>query len=265
MTQLGFARALGTFLSPVLGRALHLDRDGCALLVLALSGGYPLGAASAGEMVLSGQMEKQDAERLLRFCDNTGPAFAVGAVGVGVFHSSKLGFALWWIHAVSALVLGFLFRPRERPTDAPPPKETGFPSLGEALTRAVSGAVRSVIAIGGYVAFFSALLAVAGEFGYPDLAASVLAGLTGGNSAALRALLTGVLELSGGIGAMAGFSPTPGNLALASFLLGWGGLCVHLQSVSVVAPAGIKTAGRGWGKLLHGALSAIIAYILFSL
>ena len=265
LTQLGFTRALGTVLSPILGKALHLDGNGCALLVLGLSGGYPLGAASAGEMVLSGQMARRDAERLLRFCDNTGPAFAVGAVGAGVFRSPKLGFALWGIHAVCALVLGFLFRPRERPTDVPPPPEAVFPSLGEALTRAVSGAVRSVIGIGGYVAFFSALLEVAGEFGYPDGAASVLAALTGGSSESLRAFLTGILELSGGIGAMAGFSPTPGNLAMASFLLGWGGVCVHLQSVSAAAPAGIKTAGRGCGKLIHGALSAILTYIIFSL
>ncbi len=125
--------------------------------------------------------------------------------------------------------------------------------------------MRSVIGIGGYVAFFSALLEVAGEFGYPDGVASVLAGLTGGSCAAFRAVLTGVLELSGGIGAMAGLPPTPGNLALVSFLLGWGGLCVHLQSVSAAAPAGIKMAGRGLGKFLHGALSAMLTYIIFSL
>ena len=265
LTRLGVVRALGAVLSPALGRALHLDQNECAVFLLGLSGGYPLGAVSAGEMVAAGQRKPSDAERLLRFCDNTGPAFAVGAVGAGVFRSPGLGFALWGIHAVSALLLGLMIRPRERPEDVPSPPEETFSPPGEALTQAVSGAVRSVIGIGGYVAFFSALLAVAGEFGYPERAAVVLAELTGADRAALRALLTGILELSGGIGAMAGLSPTPGNLALASFLLGWGGLCVHLQSAAVAAPAGIKTTGRGWGKLLHGALSAMISYILFSL
>ena len=58
----------------------------------------------------------------------------------------------------------------------------------------------------------------------------------GGDPAALRALLSGVLELSGGVAAMAGLAPTPANLALASFLLGSGGLCVHLQAAAVAAP-----------------------------
>lgn len=265
LTQLGADRALGEILAPALGRALHLNGAGCALFLLGLSGGYPLGAATAAEMVAAGSLDRREAERLLRFCDNTGPAFAVGAVGTGIFRSAGLGFALWGIHGMSALLLGLVSRLKETPAPSSLSPKESLPLPGECLTRAVSGAVRSIISIGGYISFFSALLSVAGEFGYPAKAADAVASLTGGDPAALRALLSGMLELSGGIGAMKGLSPTPANLALASFLLGWGGLCVHLQAAAVAAPEGISTTGRGWGKLLHGALSAVITYILFSL
>ena len=70
----------------------------------------------------------------------------------------------------------------------------------------------------------------------------------------------GALELSAGIGAMAGLPVSPSSLALSSFLLGWGGLCVHFQSLAVTAKAGLDLKGRRRGKLLHGVLSAAVTY-----
>ena len=79
----------------------------------------------------------------------------------------------------------------------------------------------------------------------------------------IRALLCGVLELGTGAGAMQGLAATPLNLSLAAGLVGFGGLSVRLQSKAVIADA--KLGGRYlfWGRLLCGAISAILAYLLF--
>ena len=44
---------------------------------------------------------KEEAERLLGFCNNSGPAFIVGAVGAGIFGSPSVGLALYGIHILS--------------------------------------------------------------------------------------------------------------------------------------------------------------------
>ncbi len=138
----------------------------------------------------------------------------------------------------------------------------GFPVSGEAFGAAVSGAVSALISIGGYVVFFSALLGVTEALGFPGSLSRTLAGIFGGQEAFFRALLTGILELSSGIGAMRGLPLSPGSLALASLLMGWGGLCVHLQAAAVVRDAGLRLTGRLPGKLLHGILSAAVTYFL---
>ena len=76
-------------------------------------------------------------------------------------------------------------------------------------------------------------------------------------------VFTGALELSSGVGAMAGLPLTPGSLALGEFLLSWGGLCVHGQAGA--AAEGLKMRKRLGGKLLQGVFSAALAYAAASI
>ena len=263
LTRLGIVSAVGRRLSPLSSRLLGISGTGAGIFLLGLSGGYPLGAASAAEAVRAGSLSREEAERLLRFCDNTGPAFAVGALGAGVFHSAVWGLVLWGIHALSAFILGLWQRGDTSTASRGAADEPASPA--QAFTASVLAAGTSILSIGGYVLFFSALLGVAGELGFPDGIAVLLQRVAGGELSFYRALLTGALELSSGMGAMAGLPLTPANLALGSFLLGWGGLCVHLQSAAVTAGTGISLRGRLRGKLLHGLLSAVLTYFAAAL
>ena len=257
LTRLGLTEAAGRLLSPVLGKLLRVSPAGCGVFLLGLAGGYPMGTAAAAEAVKAGQLDKEEAEHLLRFSDNTGPAFAAGALGTGIFHSAGIGLGLWAVHALTALLLGILYG-RGRIMPDMPRAETTRPALpfSRAFTAAVQSAVTAILSIGGYVIFFSAMLSVTEKLGFPGRAAERIAAFTGADAAVLRALLTGALELSFGIGAMAGLPLSPASLALGSFLLGWGGLCVHFQAAAVAD--GLDMKGRRRGKLLHGVLSAAI-------
>ena len=262
LTRLGLTESVGRVLSPVLGRLFRLSPAGCGVFLLGLAGGYPMGAAAAAEAVEAGRLDKKEAEHLLRFSDNTGPAFAVGALGAGVFRSAGIGLLLWGVHTLSAVLLGiWCSRGRTAPEWSAPGEANRALPVSQALTASVQNAVTALLGIGGYVVFFSALLAVTGELGFPGRAAELAAAHTGADTAMLRALFTGALELSSGIGAMAGLPLTPGALALGAFLLGWGGLCVHFQAMAVTAGAGLELKGRRRGKLLHGILSAAITWL----
>ena len=72
-----------------------------------------------------------------------------------------------------------------------------------------------------------------------------------------RALCTGVLELGTGIGAMQGLAPTPANLALAAFLIGWGGVSVHCQTAAVLAGTDIKSPAHGRAPAARSYLRAV--------
>ena len=204
-------------------------------------------------------------ERALAFCNNSGPAFLVGAAGVGVFHSAGYGLLLYGVHVLSAVIVGMLFAPRSGGFLPEDRSQIAAVSLSQALPEAVRSAVRAVLTVSGFVVTFSVMTGVLDASGLLPALVGTSAARLGLELHFARALCTGVLELGTGIGAMQGLMPTPGNLALAAFLIGWGGISVHCQTAAVIAGTDIKSARHTVGRLLHGAISALCMWVLANL
>ncbi len=87
LTDTGVTAALGRLCARPMWRLYGLPGDAAGALVLGLTGGYPVGVQAAADLYASGRLTREQAERLLGFCNNTGPAFIVGVCGAGVFGS----------------------------------------------------------------------------------------------------------------------------------------------------------------------------------
>ena len=260
LSKLGLPAALGRLLSPAASRLFGVSGAGASALFIGLCGGYPMGAAYIAEMAASGAVSREEAERLLGFCNNSGPAFIVGAVGAGIFGSSAVGLALYGIHILSAVLTGLLLRGRGFSSPAPPPQPV-TPPFSAALPQAVKQAVGAALSVCGFVVCFTVLAGLLDAVGWFSLLSGSLSALTGAELHFSRALLTGVLELGSGVGAMRGLSLSPANLALAAGMLGWGGVSVHFQTLSLFSDTDIKTALHFAGRVISGIFSAFLAWL----
>ena len=211
-----------------------------AVFFLGALGGYPLGGRTAGEAYRAGLLTKREAESLLRCCNNAGPAFILTAVGQHVFHSTAAGLALWGIHLVTALVLFFLFHRRSRrkiPQEIPP-----F-SLSSAFLSAVTGAAETMLRLCAFVVFFSVAMALLATVFGP-----------------VPPLLAGCIELTVGVTNLA---PHRLGFTAAAALLGWGGIAVHCQTAAVLSDTDLSLRPYLAGKVLHGLLSAALAWWIY--
>lgn len=235
-------------------------------LVLGLIGGYPVGARTTAELYKTGQCSRGEAERLLGFCNNAGPAFLFGVVGSGVFGSPRIGLLLCGIHMLSALVVGVLFRfcpVPEEPRGGIPAQNKVHDDVHPAAVFA--GAVRdscaAVLNVCAFVVLFGVILRLLNLSGLLGAAArglsSLFAPLGLGYPWAKR-LLGGMLELTNGVAALPA-GDLAGGLPMAAFLLGWGGLSVQCQTMSVLRDTGLSIKPCLVGKLLHGLISAALA------
>ena len=258
MNRLGLGEALSHRLGGIMGRLFGISGAGASAFLLGLCGGYPLGAATAAELYQSGRITREEGERLLAFCDNTGPSFAVAAVGMGAFQSAGAGLFLYAVHVLAAIVTGMLLRRTH--SDSGSAAATGPLPFPTALTAAVSAAGKAMLGVCVWVIVFSALLHVLNARGTLDMLAGALAVFTGLELGFCRALLWSFFELSGTVGLMAMLPLSPLSLALAAFALSWGGLCVHFQSLAVCGE--LPPRRRLPGKLLHGFLAAALSYIM---
>lgn len=248
-SALGLTGVLARVFAPVMRRMFHVSGAGCTAVLCGAAGGYPSGAQCVAALYREGQLSRAEAEYLLLFCNNAGPAFLFGAVGTVLGIGMTGCLLLWEIHLLSALVIGLVNRPKEAPKAALPPVQRA--NASGAVVEAVRSAGQSVLQITMFVAAFSVLarlLTMAAAHILPDGVCTVL---------------TGMLELSGGIAALAAMPiALRWKLALASFFLGFGGLCVWMQTQAVLAPAGLSGCGMLLAKLAQGLLAALITFFL---
>ncbi len=248
--SLGYASRLSRRAEPPVRALFHLPGAAASPLLLGALGGYPVGAQTVVRLREQGMLSQAQAQQTLLFCNNAGPAFIFGILGYGLFQSTAVGAVLWGIHLGSALLLGLLFRPA-RPSDGdfgliPEPDRTPFLP---ALSRAVAQAGETALRVCTFVLFFSVLT------GY--LKQSVPAGW---QSAGWFSVALGSLELAGGARLLASSTLSPaGVFVAAAGLLGWGGVCVHCQTLSVLSSSGLSPKRYLFGKALHSLVSTAAA------
>ncbi len=247
LVSLGCASAAGRLLSPAMERLFHCSGSGGTALLLGLLGGYPLGAKTTAALLHSGEIDHAEAQRLLTFCNNAGPAFIISMVG-SLFGSAKTGLTLYLIHVTAALLAGLLLCRK-----APKQKRVSLPtkateaSFSTALVESISGAGLTCIQLCSFITFFQVVLQLVSRrihISHP--------------------LALGFVELTCG---MVRLGTTPGDFIIAAALLGWGGCSVHCQTAAVLADTGLSMAPYLRAKLLHALLSAGLAaamVLLFS-
>lgn len=215
-------------------------------------------------MYSKGILQKNEAERLLGFCDNSGPAFIISVAGSAVFGSVKIGFFLYAVHILAALLTGMLLKSGKCPSQPLSVPAAGV-SFSAAFTAGVKRATTAIVTVCGFVVFFSVVVGLLDADGTLSMLAGAISVRFGQELHFSRSLLTGLLELGTGTSSMLGLRANAQNLALCSFLIGWGGLSVHAQASAVIRQGGLSPARHTFGKLLHGGLSALITFFAFPL
>lgn len=259
VVDLGFASYLGRLLEPVMRPLFRVSGACAAAVAMGFIGGYPVGARTALQLYQQGLCTRTEAERLLSFCNNSGPAFILGVVGAGVFGSGRVGLLLYLTHAAASLLVGLLFRfyggkeesRRERRGSAT------FETIRAttAFTGAVAKALQSTLNICAFVVFFAVILKLLSAYGVLSALAGLL-GMFGVGEEWARRLVAGLLELSSGVSSLTGAGAS--GVSMAAFMLGWAGLSVHCQVLSFIGDSGLSVRTYLAGKLCHGLLAAAL-------
>ncbi len=239
----GYADSLSFLAAPFIEQLFHIPGSAASALILGSIGGYPIGAKTAASLYRSGLLSKNEAEQVTFFCNNAGPAFVLNIIGTAIFQSIKIGIILYAIHILSAYLMGILFRPKEHIKSAAFSKKDAIPPpFSQLWTSSITDAGRTAVLVCSFILFFSILT---------QCLQNVLP---------FGGITLGILELAGGAKLLASSQfPQPLKFIISSFLLGFGGLCVMLQSLAVLTEEGLSGKKLLLGKICQGFLSAILA------
>lgn len=221
-----------------IARFLGIPKGGESLLLSGFLGGYPAGAQCIFTAYQSGNLTKQEAERMLGFCSNAGPAFLFGMV-TSLFPSITYVWILWCIHIASAFLAAKAFPVRET-------KQEFSVSRSEiSLRTALRSAISVMASVCGWVVLFRVLIAFFRRW--------FLWMLPGD----LQILLIGFLELSNGCWELVAVENMGLRFILCSGMLAFGGICVTMQTLSVIG----ELSPRNYllGKLIQTACSLVLS------
>lgn len=258
VVKLGLSQTIGKALEPMMRPLFRLPGSCSTALVLGMIGGYPTGAKTAAALYLEGQCSKQETERLLSFCNNCGPAFLLGVVGSGCFGAPAYGLLLTGVHISAALLTGILLnqtateaptRTRVDPVPRPPI------ALSSAFVDSVTDAMQAMLNLSAFVLCFCAISQMLELSSLSEQLSVILFPYLSGENGTV--LLSGLLEMSRGVVQLSHGS-VPERLMLSAVLLGWGGLSVHCQTLSLLRDTGLSPAVYFKGKTLHALLSAAL-------
>ena len=213
------------------------------LLVVGLLGGYPTGAKCIYEAWRKGQISKEDACRCLGFCNNAGPAFIFGMCSA-LFSMSWVSWVLWAIHILSALLVGHIL-PQNNPARVTT-ANTGLTTLSDAMGKAIT----AILSVCGWVILFRVILAFCQRW---------FLWLLPGYA---RSIFEGLLELTNGCNGLTAIESEGHRFILCSAYLALGGLCVALQTASMVGE--LRIGMYLYGKILQCTISCCLAGLFAS-
>lgn len=272
-------KILGFFLTPFMKPLFNIRGEGSFALIMGIVSGYPVGAKIAATFREKNICTKEECERLLSFTNNSGPLFIIGTVGILMFKNSAIGLLLFITHILACITVGILFRFWKRNCNSNLPKiksstisNTKFVSLynlGEILSESITNSISAVLLIGGFVVIFSSIISILKTSGILIILTNFISPIFDLFSIDIdfaQGLLTGFLEITNGINTISSIAckKISINLIFTAFLLGFGGLSVFLQVLSIISKTDLSIKPYLYGKLLHGIFSALYTYIFIN-
>lgn len=160
-------------------------------------GGYPVGARGIAALRENGSISEEEADRMLNFCVNTGPAFVISAVGASLLGNLQIGIILFTSQIIAAIILGIFSGIAAHKGTVTPPLKSDLSFSGNALIYSAADAARGMISMCTFVILFAALLSLLCESGAASAFCTAL--LRCGVPAQLAApMLLVLLEVTGG-------------------------------------------------------------------
>ncbi|WP_408894669.1 nucleoside recognition domain-containing protein [Paenibacillus taichungensis] len=277
LTAFGFTHALGVLLGPLMQRWFRLPGKAGLAVVVGMCGGFPAGADTASRLVQDQQITAKQAGIVAAASHFANPLMIILVIGAAFLHQPAAGYFLLIVHWVSgwiATMIGVRLVPKESKGEKP---STSTPSsykrrslwsqmmlaareaqerdgrgFGKLLGDTVSQAVQTLMMTGGYMIVFAVFVRLLTLY------------ITPGTSVAFWPSL---LELHLGTYHLSQSSLTPVLLmSLLAAVLGWGGLCSHLQVSAVLKAAGLAATSMLYFagiRLLHALVAFSISLLLW--
>lgn len=268
LSRIDILSKINKYATPVTKKLFNLPGDGLFAFIIGFISGYPMGAKTAALLLENGRLSRNEAQKVLCFCNNCGPLFIIGVVSSEMLGDVSLGYFMLFIQVFSALILGILLKAYTQPLDndsryySSVSKRNKDYSFSKIFNESVQNSMDTIVYIGGYIIFFSVLTYIFKNAFPMDLFIQNNL-ISKDDSPIIFGIITSILEISNGIYTMSSSPVSETLIATISFSIGFGGLCTYFQTSYILADSNLSLNTYLYCKLLQGILCFINTLIFY--
>lgn len=234
------------FLFKIMGKLFNANHGGCSLILSSIFLGFPSGAILLDQKVQEKELEPLAAKRLILCVSIATPSFILITCGNVLLKDFRLGLLLWIIEiSISFLFLRLYSKPRIE-LDLNKQESSFFINL----KNAVKNSGIALFYIGGYLMMFLTVFNL----------------LTSNLPYVVKEILKAIGEFSIATQSVANsYFPLSSQFAFIAAIIGFNGLCVHLQIFSLCENTPLSYPAFLFLRIIQACLSFSLASILSSL
>ncbi|MEE1042621.1 MAG: hypothetical protein UH854_01520, partial [Clostridia bacterium] len=253
----GFAQMVSKPLHFIMRPVFNVPGCGAFVFVLGILSGCPVGAKTVTDIFSRNMCTRAEAQRMLCFCNNSGPLFVIGSVAIGMLGFEEVGIILYLSHIISAVLVGILMRFYKRSEAINKTSYYNNDNNTDILSSSVTESVSLTGYVCGFIIFFSVAIEIFKQSGLVEILCQRFY-----DKNIMSGALYGMLEMTNGISALSSLAITPQLLGVVSFVLGFGGLSVILQVYGIIKKYNLSIVVFSVAKLIQGFVSGIITHLL---
>ena len=239
-------------------------KGACAFgFVMSLISGFPSSAKYVRELFIAGNINCIEASKLLIFTHFSNPLFVLGTISVLFLKNKKVGLLILATHYIGNIFVGLIFRNfgncecdkekislKQALINMHKKRISNNKSFGSILFSAVSNAIDTLLLVFGIISIFLIITTLINNC--VDL------------SSYHQSVLSGIVEMTQGLKSISILDiPLKIKGTLSVFFISFGGICVHMQIISILSDTDIQYLPFFIARIIHACFSSLLFYILF--
>lgn len=244
----GFVDFLAIIFKPFVNKLFGLSGNASFVVFFSMLTGFPSSAKYIKNLLEKNLIDITEANKLIRFTHFSNPLFIVNTIGSFIVNDKTLGIFILISHYLSNFIIGFIFR-KELINSYKIVEKQDEKTLSETLTKSFLESFNSLLIVLGSLITFQILTKIL--YFYFDF------------NTYLKIIIESTLEITQGLFELRAL-PISSNIKaiIATAIISFGGLCIHMQMSSILSDTKIKYKNYLFGRLIQILLAPIILIII---
>lgn len=231
-------------------KIFKVNENSAFAIIMSMMSGTPSNSKYLKDLYDINLIDLNDVEKCLNFCHFTNPIFIISTIGLTFLNNKKLGLIILVSHYLSGFIVGIILRKESKINYIQTNKkeQIKIKNFIKILNESIINTSNTLLTILGTITFCLIITAILDKIIYISIDYKYIYGL---------------LEITQGLKYLSLSSLSINIKAIiASFIISFGGFCIHLQVFSILDNKKIRYLPYFLSRIIHGILSSAITLLI---